>query len=69
MTVTTATEPNPQSATFNPQPAEAVVVAHDVSRLFRRRFDSLDVSFESLEGLVQRLERQAGSVRQGVEKA
>jgi predicted AAA+ superfamily ATPase len=38
--------------------AEAVVVAHDVSRAFRRRYDSLDVSFENLEALVLRLEKE-----------
>lgn len=41
--------------------AEAVVVAHDVSRSFRRRLDNRDVSFESLEGFVQRLERQTSA--------
>jgi hypothetical protein len=41
--------------------AEAVVVAHDVDRSFRRRFDGLDVSFEGLEQFVRRLEKQSGS--------
>jgi predicted AAA+ superfamily ATPase len=38
--------------------AETVVVAHDISRAFRRRYDGLDVAFEALEPFVLRLDKE-----------